>query len=257
MVNRNASAGKSAKTIQNIINLISVILKKAKIDNYLKRDIPKPCEYMMLPKTTNKKGNAYSMEEVKLMMERAKSAGNINIQLLLALTCLAGGLRRSELAALRWEDVTLGEKESFLCVRRAAVYADGKMTEKETKTKAGTCVIPIQPGGEVYRILQTARKMYVKEQFREEDFQGQGHVFILHHAPFAPVSDNRMYKIYKTQHHTEYQMLSACHYEQDEVRYGKTGRDFREYNSGITIAVYDVTAVLMEGISFGIPSFTC
>ncbi len=92
MVNRNASAGKSAKTIQNIINLISVILKKAKIDNYLKRDIPKPCEYMMLPKTTNKKGNAYSMEEVKLMMERAKSADNINIQLLLALTCLAGGL---------------------------------------------------------------------------------------------------------------------------------------------------------------------
>lgn len=145
----------------------------------------------MLPKAASKEGNAYSMEEVKLMMERAKSAGNINIQLLLALTCLAGGLRRSELAALRWEDVTLGEKESFLCVRRAAVYADGKMTEKETKTKAGTRVIPIQPGGEVYRILQTARKMYVKEQSREEDFQGQGHVmgpclYAPHHHPCPP-----------------------------------------------------------------------
>ncbi len=35
-------------------------------------------------------------------------------------------------------------------------------------------------------------------------------------------------------------MLSACHYEQDEVRYGKTGRDFREYISGITVAVNDV-----------------
>ena len=100
--------------------------------------------------------------------------------------------------SLRWEDVTLGEKESFICVRRAAVYADGKMTEKETKTKAGTRVIPIQPEGEVYRILQTARKMYVREQSREENFQGQNHVFILHHAPFVPVSDNRMYKIYKS-----------------------------------------------------------
>jgi hypothetical protein len=60
----------------------------------------------------------------------------------------------------------------------------------------------------------------------------------------------------RTQHHTEYQTLSACHHEQDEVGYGKTGRDFRKYNSGITIAAHDVAAVLMEGISFGIPSFT-
>ena len=112
------------------------------------------------------------------------------------------------------EPFTLGEKESFLCVRCADVYADGKMTEKETKTKAGTRVIPIQPGREVYRILQTARKMY-----------------------------------------TEYQTLSACHYEPDEVGHGKTGRDFREYESGITVAVNDVTAVLMEGISSGIPFF--
>ena len=118
-------------------------------------------------------------------------------------------------------------------------------------------------------ILQTVRKMYVREQSQEENFQGKNHVFILNHAPFVPVSDNRMYKIYKSllqrafhhshrraQHHTEYQTLSACHYESYEVRYGKTGRGFREYKSGITIAVHDVTAVLMEGISFGIPSFT-
>lgn len=61
-------------------------------------------------------------------------------------------------------------------------------------------------------ILQTARKMYVREQSQEENFQGKN----LNHAPFVPVSDNRMYKIYKSllqrafhhshrraQHHTE------------------------------------------------------
>ena len=99
----------------------------------------------------------------------------------------AGGLRRSELVALRWEDITLGEKESFICVRRAAVYADGKMEEKGTKTIAGNCVIPIQPGGEVYNILQTARRQYLKEQSQAEDFQRQNHVFILHHTPYIPV----------------------------------------------------------------------
>lgn len=59
----------------------------------------------------------------------------------------------------------------------------------------------------------------------------------------------------RTQHHTEYQTLSACHHEADEVGHGKTVRDFREYESGITLAVNDVTVVLMEGISSGIPSF--
>ena len=131
------------------------------------------------------------------MLERAKATDNVNIQLLIALTCLAGGLRRSELVALRWEDITLGDKESFICVRRATVYASGKMTEKETKTKAGTRMIPIQSHGEVFNILQNAKKLYMKEQSQEEDFQGQNHVFILHHAPYFPVNDNRMYKIYK------------------------------------------------------------
>ena len=63
------------------------MLKRAKIDNYLKRDIPNPCEYVVIPKTITKEGNAYSIEEVKLMMERAKAMGNINMQLLIALSC--------------------------------------------------------------------------------------------------------------------------------------------------------------------------
>lgn len=197
MVNKYVAVGKSTKTIRNIVNLVSVMLKRAKIDNYLRRDIPNPCEYVVMPKVVNKEGNAYSMEEVKLMLERAKATNNVNIQLLIALTCLAGGLRRSELVALRWEDITLGDKESYICVHRAVVYASGKMTEKETKTKAGTRIIPIQPHGEVYNILQSAKKLYMREQSQEEDFQGQNHVFILHHSPYTPVSDNRMYKIFK------------------------------------------------------------
>ena len=217
MVNKYIAIGKSTKTIRNIVNLVSVMLKRAKIDNYLKRDLPNPCEFVVMPKAASKEGNAYSMEEVKLMMERAKNIGSINIQLLIALTCLAGGLRRSELVALRWEDITLGDKESFICVRRAAVYASGKITEKETKTKAGTRVIPIQPNGEVYNILQSARKLYLKEQSQENDFQGQNHVFILHHSPYFPVSDNRLYKIYKR--FLEQECPDLPHYRLHDLRH--------------------------------------
>ena len=217
MVNAYIATGKSTKTVRNIVNLVSVMLKRAKIDNYLKRDTPNPCEYVVMPKTASKEGNAYSMEEVKLMMERAKATGNINIQLLIALTCLAGGLRRSELVALCWEDITLGDKESFICVHRAVVYADGKMVEKETKTKAGNRIIPIQPNGEVYKILQSARKLYIQEQSTEEDFNGQNHVFILHHAPYVPVSDNRLYKIYKS--FLEKECSDLPHYRLHDLRH--------------------------------------
>ena len=58
----------------------------------------------------------------------------------------------------------------------------------------------------------------------------------------------------RTQHHTEYQTLSACQHEADEVEHGKTVRDFREYENGITVAVNDVTAVLMGDI-FGYSLF--
>lgn len=196
MVNDYVSAGKASKTIRNTVNFVSILLKKAKIDNYLRRDTPNPCEFLTMPHSVSTEGNAYSMEEVKLMLERAKAIDDINIQLLIALTCLAGGLRRSELAGLRWEDITLNDQESFIHVRRAAVYADGRMTEKDTKTKAGCRIIPIQPNGFTYNILLSAKKLYLKEQSSTEDFQGENHVFILHHAPFKPVSANRMYKIF-------------------------------------------------------------
>lgn len=49
----------------------------------------------------------------------------------------------------------------------------------------------------VYNILQSARKLYMKEQSMAEDFQGDNHVFILHHAPYPPVNPNRIYKMYK------------------------------------------------------------
>lgn len=196
MVNHYASLNLASKTIRNYVNLVSVILKRAKVDNYLKRDIPNPCDYVIMPKSQSKEGNVYSMEQIRIMLERAKSANDINMQLIIALCCLAGGLRRSELVGLRWEDIKLDEKESYIHVQRAVIYEKTKMIVKETKTKAGNRIIPIQANGTVYNILLSARKLYLKEQSENSDFDGQNHVFILHKAPFTPVTAKKIYKIY-------------------------------------------------------------
>lgn len=198
MINDYNKMGKSPKTIRNIMSLVSVIFRYAKLDNYIKRDTPNPREFLKLPKMVSKEGNVYTMEQITMMLRRAEETQNLNIQLLLALTCFAGGLRRSELVGLRWEDITLDKDNSYIMVRRAEVYANGKVNVKTTKTKAGQRIIPISAEGLVYEILTKARKQYLKEQSQSENFQGDNHVFILHHEPYCPLKPNRLYKIYES-----------------------------------------------------------
>lgn len=196
MVN-HYSASKAPKTIRNMLNFVSVVLEQAMKDNYLKRRDKTPCAYVRLPKLQEKEGNAYTMAEVKTILERAQATGNRNVELLIAICCLAGGLRRSKLIGLKWEDITLTNTEAYIQVNRAIVYTNEGLVEKETKTKAGKRLIPIAVGGTVYNILQKARKEYVKLQSSTPHFQGDNHVFILDHYPYTPLPPVRLYKIYK------------------------------------------------------------
>lgn len=189
---------KAPKTIRNIVNFVNVVLEQAMNDNYLRRQDKTSCAYVRLPKLVEKGGNAYTMAEVKTILERAEKAGNRNIQLLIAICCLAGGLRRSELIGLKWEDISLKKSGAYVRVERATVYTNEGLIEKETKTKAGTRIIPIAVDGIVYNILQNARKEYIKLQSSEKGFQGDNHVFILDHFPYTPLTPVRLYKIFKS-----------------------------------------------------------
>ena len=217
MINDYRRMGKAPKTIRNFVNLVTVMLHFAKIDNYLKRDTPNPREFLKMPKLVSQEGNVYSMEQVMLMFQRAKNTNNLNMQLLLSLTCLAGGLRRSELVALRWEDISLDKDNSYIKIQRAEVYANGKMNTKDTKTKAGQRIIPISSGGLVYEVLSKARRQYLKEQSQSQEFQGDNHVFILHHKPYCPVNANRLYKIYKS--FLEKECPDLPHYRLHDLRH--------------------------------------
>lgn len=217
MSNYYSALGRASKTIRNYISLASNILKMAKADNYLRRDTPNPTEFLRLPKMVSQKGNAYSMEQVMLMLQRAENSNNLNIQLLLALTCLAGGLRRSELVGLRWEDISLEKDNSYIEIQRAAVYANGKIHYKDTKTRAGQRLIPISSDGLVYKILSNARRQYLIEQSQAMDFNGDNHVFILHHEPYTPVCPNRLYKIFNS--FLEKECADLPHYRLHDLRH--------------------------------------
>lgn len=188
---------KSPKTIRNNISFISVVLKQAMTDNYLKRKDANPCTFVRLPKLEQKEGNAYTMEEVKTMLERARESGNRNMELLVALSCLAGGLRRSELIGLKWTDISLEESGAYIYVRRAAVQTKEGIFEKDTKTKAGNRMIPIAVNGTVYNILKRHRKEYLKRKLAAEEFRGDDHVFIDWEETNEPLSPNQLYRRFK------------------------------------------------------------
>ena len=188
---------KSPKTIRNHISFVSVVLKQAMMDNYLKRKDANPCAFVRLPKLEEKQGNAYTLEEVKTMLERARKTGNRNMELLVALSCLAGGLRRSELIGLRWEDICLDGEMPHICIHRAVVQTKEGVFEKETKTKAGNRVVPIPVNGIVYNILKRIQKEYRKKMFTSKDFKGEDHLFIDWEDTNEPLNPNQLYRRFK------------------------------------------------------------
>ncbi|KAI4442338.1 tyrosine-type recombinase/integrase [Schaedlerella arabinosiphila] len=198
MVNDYYTSGKSPKTIRNYISFISAVLIQAMNDNYLRRQDKPPTAYIRLPKPTKTTGHAYTIEQVKLMLRRAQETGNRPVELLLGICCLAGGLRRSELVGLTWADIMLDKNEAYITVERAVVQTQLEgLTEKSTKTQAGTRIIPIAIGGTVYQLLQKARKEHLKLQSSIPDFKGGNQVFILNRKPYTPITPIGLYKTFR------------------------------------------------------------
>ena len=198
MVNHYIATGKAPKTIRNHVSFVSVVLKQAISDNYLQLTGILPTTYIRLPRKAEIVGHTYTMEQVKTMLARARAEKNINVELIVGLTCLGGGLRRSELAGLRWEDISLDEENPCIMIQRAEVSTKEGVIEKGTKTEAGTRKVPLVVNGTLYKILMRARKRYFRLQAKVPDFQGDNHVLILQHDTYTPMKPNRIYKTFKT-----------------------------------------------------------
>ena len=82
MVNHYTDKGKSPKTIRNHVSFVSVVLKQAVSDSYLKPTGVLPTTYVRLPRQSKStEGHTYTMEQVTIMLARAKKEKNINIEL--------------------------------------------------------------------------------------------------------------------------------------------------------------------------------
>lgn len=197
MVNYYCDRNIAPKTIRNYLCFISVVLDQAIKDKLLRRQERNATYFVREPKMVQKKGHTYSIEQVKFMLTKAQETENITIELIIALCCLSGGLRRSELAGLCWDDIVLNKEEAYVSVRRAIVRGEGGMAEKETKTQAGERIIPIQVNGIVYQILMKAKKLHMTKYQCTQGYQGKNHVFVLEKYPYSPMNPETLYKRFK------------------------------------------------------------
>lgn len=123
------------------------------------------------------------MEQILTMLELSED--DLNAKLIIGLGALAG-LRRGEMAGLKWSNVSIEEDDAYIRIK-AAIVKDGKKEfVKAPKTAAGDREIPIP--GTLADILKEVHVEYLKNKLRlGKDFADEGYVLVsekgVHYTP--------------------------------------------------------------------------
>lgn len=106
---------------------------------------------------------------------------------------LATGLRRSELAGLRWPDITLDGDHPHLWVRRTVTSVRGRMVTKDGgKSDAAVREVPL--GAMAAHVLREHRKAQAAAQLAAEAWTDSGAVFTdAHGEPVNPAALTRAF----------------------------------------------------------------
>ena len=128
----------SASTVGKVHRLLHLVTRELLDNDVIVKD---PMRGVKPPKRVSKNPNAYSFEDVPEVAERLEEL-NDSPCVVAANLALYGGLRRGEIAALRWQDVDL---EGGVITVRSAIGSTGRATYvKATKTDR-VRTVPIAP----------------------------------------------------------------------------------------------------------------
>jgi integrase len=202
-INGLHDSGLSSKTIKNRVMLLHVMLSKAIKLNYLKKGF-NPAEEVELPRIIKKQIEAYSIDEVKKLLETADRDGSENLRLIVYIM-LGTGIRKGEICSLRHESIDLEKKQLYITENR--VQANGKVVTKEPKSAAGVRTIALPDT--VVSIIKEAITNYKKRKL----LHGEKFVdskYLLTRSTGEPLSPDRVYNIYRhfMEAHPELRYLS-------------------------------------------------
>ncbi len=139
-----------------------------------------PCEGTELPKLQKYQAQVYNVATIQQALAAADS---LSIYLIILLGASVG-LRRGEMAALRWDDIDFAAET--LTVTKNRVHTKKAVMEKSPETQAGNRTISI--GGDVTNALREAKAIY-DEVAEKPGFRDLGYVLCKEDGkPFHPDS---------------------------------------------------------------------
>lgn len=161
----------SPKTVRSYLMFLHSIYNSAITEDIIKPHC-NPTEHIKLPPKNTPPIEAYTIEQINKLLELSRD-DNIS-HLIIALGSLSG-LRRGELAGLRWENARIDTENPELNIVETRIVVDGKETVKAPKTKAGNRVIPIP--NTLAEILRKERLNYKTNKLKfGKDFVDKGYV---------------------------------------------------------------------------------
>lgn len=180
----------SPKTIKNINMVIGCLMKLAVKLGVISRE-RNPMEDVILPKISKRKIEAYTEQEVKEILDRAKADENDKIYLLM-LIALFTGARRGEISAMKFSKIDF--EKSTIIIDENRIQIHGKDYIKQPKTESGIREIAIPQI--LLSELKKAHTDYCRRRLKYgKDFCDSGYVFT--HDNGTPYTSSGLSNIYQ------------------------------------------------------------
>ena len=144
--------GLSAQTVKNIFLNLQSALKVAKKQKMICEN---PCDDVILPSIKQYQAKVYDIQEIQKMLEISKGT---DMYLILVIEVYLG-VRKGEIAALKWSDIDL--ENGVVHIKRSRVPVNGDVIEKAPKSDAG--IRDIWLGDEALKIFIDEHNKYLAE----------------------------------------------------------------------------------------------
>ena len=182
----NGRDGLSSRTCQVAVGVLKSATKWALANGMLSRD---PLVGYQRPRLQHSAVVCWSPDQARQFLGYVKGD---RLEAIWALALLRG-LRRGELAGLRWSEVDLARGE--LRVVRAGLSVDGKAIESDVKTAAGRRTVPLDT--RLVALLKAHDRAQKAERLHAgEAWQGDGHLLLNQLGePFHPDALSKRFKL--------------------------------------------------------------
>ena len=188
-INDLTQQGLSGKTIKNTFLNLSAALDKAEALQMIVRN---PCKQVVLPAVKKYNAQVYTVTEVQNILKLAQGT---DLYFLLVIEFYLG-LRKGEVAELKWEDVDF--ENEVVHITRNRVETDKGIIVKSTKSEAGIRDIPLSS-----KVLAEFKSQYAAYlgKVGKNGFVNSGYVICKSNGePFVPSSIPQRWERFCEQH---------------------------------------------------------